>query len=192
MEEKYFWKIYDKMIESAQKDEEAANLLKSMYQKAEDYVAVRRMWNQMSEAEICRRDSDRRELHDLFIFSFNELIQYIELQTKENDWKKITNDRKSAGDFAEYIVRKKETIEERLDILGALSWALKYQAQVMFLINESRDTKDAKNKMVNQYGFHDRQAQAIIDMRLRAFTLPEKEKLAKEISEYQRWLDMLG
>ena len=130
-EKKVFWQIYDKFTEIAKKDPEAEKFLKRMFQAAEEYVTLRRKWKDLPVAEICRRNAERNELHDAFILSFYEMVECIEIQTKETWEKKICRNRRLMGDFAEYFVRTKEILEERVDILSALEGAQSHANQVM-------------------------------------------------------------
>ena len=118
-EKKVFWQICDKFTEIAKKDSEAEKLFKRMFRVAEEYVILRKKWKDLSEAEVCRRNAERNELHDAFILSFYEMVEYIEIQTKETWEQELCGNRRWMGDFAEYFVQRKEILEERMDILAA-------------------------------------------------------------------------
>ena len=189
-EKKVFWQICDKVTEIAKKDPEAEKLFKRMFRVAEEYVTLRKKWKDLSEAEVYRRNAERNELHDAFILSFYEMIEYIEIQTKERWEPKLCGNRRWMGDFAEYFVQQKEILEERVDILSALEWAQRHSNQVMYLLNASYDSQQAKNELINQYGFNAEQAQAICNQRMRAFLGAEKQRLADEIRDLQAGLSL--
>ena len=60
--------------------------------------------------------------------------------------------------------------EERAHILQGYLIALDNIDEVIHIIRNSRTTQDAKNGLMERFGLTDRQAQAIVDMRLRALT----------------------
>lgn len=73
--------------------------------------------------------------------------------------------------------------EERAHILQGLLIALDNIDEVISIIRGSRTTADAKEKLIERFGLTDVQAQAIVDMRLRALTGLEREKLEAEYKE---------
>ncbi len=73
--------------------------------------------------------------------------------------------------------------EERDHILQGLLIALDNIDEVIELIRSSKNTAEAKEKLINRFGLSDAQAQAIVDMRLRALTGLEREKLEDEHAE---------
>ncbi len=75
--------------------------------------------------------------------------------------------------------------EDRAHILEGLLKALDIIEQIIKTIRASKSTADAKANLVEQYDFSDVQAQAIVDMRLRALTSLELEKLQMEYQELQ-------
>ena len=70
--------------------------------------------------------------------------------------------------------------EERDHILQGLLIALDNIDEVIRIIRESASVQEAKNRLIERFGLDDVQAQAIVDMRLRALTGLEREKLEKE------------
>ena len=70
--------------------------------------------------------------------------------------------------------------EERDHILQGLLIALDNIDEVVKIIRESANVQEAKNRLTERFGLDDVQAQAIVDMRLRALTGLEREKLEKE------------
>lgn len=83
-----------------------------------------------------------------------------------------------ADDFTERLARKRE----RLTILEAIRWAQNNYDLMLSVINESQDVWTAKESLQNLFGFQECQAQAIVDMRVRAFSKTEK-KISAEIDE---------
>ena len=73
--------------------------------------------------------------------------------------------------------------EERAHILQGLLIALDNIDEVISIIRGSRTTQEAKEKLTERFGLTDVQAQAIVDMRLRALTGLEREKLEAEYQE---------
>ena len=73
--------------------------------------------------------------------------------------------------------------EERAHILEGLLIALDNIDEVIRIVRGSRTTQDAKNALCERFGLDDVQAQAIVDMRIRALTGLEREKLEEEHAE---------
>ena len=55
--------------------------------------------------------------------------------------------------------------------------------EVIAIIRGSRTTQEAKTKLMERFGLTDAQSQAIVDMRLRALTGLEREKLEAEYKD---------
>ncbi len=79
--------------------------------------------------------------------------------------------------------------EERAHILKGLLTALDYIDEVINIIRGSKNGAEAKEKLVERFELDDVQAQAIIDMRLRALTGLEREKLESEFSELSKKIE---
>ena len=73
--------------------------------------------------------------------------------------------------------------EERDHILQGLLIALDNIDEVIHIIRHSDNTPQAKERLMERFGLTDVQAQAIVDMRLRALTGLEREKLENEHKE---------
>ena len=73
--------------------------------------------------------------------------------------------------------------EERAHILQGLLIALDNIDEVINIIRNSQNTQEAKERLVDRFCLTDVQAQAIVDMRLRALTGLEREKLESEYEE---------
>lgn len=75
---------------------------------------------------------------------------------------------------------------ERVHILEGLLKALDDIDRVIQIIRSSRNVGEAKDRLVSALGLSDIQAQAIVDMRLRALTGLEREKLENEYEELMK------
>ncbi|MDE6615133.1 MAG: DNA gyrase subunit A [Lachnospiraceae bacterium] len=76
--------------------------------------------------------------------------------------------------------------EERAHILEGLLIALDNIDEVISIIRSSKSTAEAKEKLAGRFSLSDAQAQAIVDMRLRALTGLEREKIESEYAELQK------
>ena len=70
--------------------------------------------------------------------------------------------------------------EERAHILEGLLVALDHIDEVINIIRSSANIAEAKNRLIERFSLTDVQAQAIVDMRLRALTGLEREKIEGE------------
>lgn len=93
-----------------------------------------------------------------------------------------------------YLLHQKEVVtrrtrydlnkaEERDHILQGLLIALDHIDEVIKIIRGSQNTQTAKESLMERFGLSDAQAQAIVDMRLRALTGLERERLENEHRE---------
>ena len=73
--------------------------------------------------------------------------------------------------------------EERDHILQGLLIALDHIDEVIQIIRSSKNTQEAKERLIERFSLSEVQAQAIVDMRLRALTGLEREKLENEHKE---------
>ena len=81
--------------------------------------------------------------------------------------------------------------EERAHILKGLLIALDNIDEVISIIRGSKTTAIAKIGLIERFGLTDVQAQAIVDMRLRALTGLEREKLETEYAELVKKIEEL-
>ena len=93
-----------------------------------------------------------------------------------------------------YLIHQKDVVtrrtkydlnkaEERAHILQGLLIALDNIDEVINIIRSSRNTPEAKERLIERFSLTDVQAQAIVDMRLRALTGLEREKIEGEYAE---------
>lgn len=73
--------------------------------------------------------------------------------------------------------------ENRAHILEGLLKALEFIDEVIKIIRASKSTAEAKLNLIDRFQFSEIQAQAIVDMRLRALTGLEREKIENEYRE---------
>ena len=76
--------------------------------------------------------------------------------------------------------------EERAHILEGLLIALDHIDEVIHIIRSSANVQIAKAQLMERFGLSDAQSQAIVDMRLRALTGLEREKIENEYKELQK------
>lgn len=163
----------------------------SMVRSAHSYTYYRKNWNRFSIETLGRRNKERTINHDSFIEAINSLSGLIEEESISGlvPWRvALGNDRKIIGDFAEYIIDRLEKAKERIEILESIKWAQEHQNQVYYIVEHALDSIDAKIQIMQQFKFSENQAQAIIDMRVRAFSVDEREKIANELQEIFEWI----
>ncbi len=81
--------------------------------------------------------------------------------------------------------------EERAHILEGLLIALDNIDEVIHIIRSSANVQEAKEQLMARFGLSDAQAQAIVDMRLRALTGLEREKIENEYAELKKTIEQL-
>ncbi len=95
----------------------------------------------------------------------------------------------------EIIVRRTkfdlEKAEARMHILEALLVALDNIDEIIQIIRSSKNTAEAKERLMKRFKFTDIQAQAILDMQLKTLTGLEREKLEKEYAELEKLIKEL-
>ncbi len=79
----------------------------------------------------------------------------------------------------------------RAHILEGLLKALDNIDEIVHIIRHSPDTPTAKQTLMDRFDFSDKQAQAILDMRLARLTGLEREKLLEEYQELERTIAYL-
>lgn len=90
--------------------------------------------------------------------------------------------------FQEEVIRRRTRFEldkaqAREHILEGLKIALDHIDEVITLIRSSRTGEIAKNGLMEKFGLSEKQAQAILDMRLQRLTGLEREKIEAELAE---------
>ncbi|MCB5951247.1 DNA gyrase subunit A [Enterococcus sp. BWT-B8] len=84
---------------------------------------------------------------------------------------------------------EKSKAEARAHILEGLRIALDHIDEIISIIRGSSSDDEAKTALIGRFEFSDRQAQAILDMRLRKLTGLEREKIE---NEYQELLKLIA
>ena len=79
--------------------------------------------------------------------------------------------------------------EERAHILQGLLIALDHIDEVISIIRGSKNVAEAKEKLIERFALSEAQSQAIVDMRLRALTGLEREKLEEE---YRQLMELIA
>lgn len=98
--------------------------------------------------------------------------------------------------LAEFISHRKIVIRRRTEfdlrvaldrehILLGLSKALDHIDEIIALIKKSKDTDDAREKLMKTFKFSERQANAILDMRLQKLSGLERQKIEDELAQVQ-------
>ena len=82
-------------------------------------------------------------------------------------------------------------VQERSHILEGLLKALDHIDEVIHIIRASANAAEAKKNLMERFDLSDAQAQAIVDMRLRALTGLEREKLENEYKELMARIEQL-
>lgn len=142
-----------------------------------------------------KRDSNPQKV-------LNYLYKYTPLQTafNANMLALVDNEPKVLGIKSfldEYLKHRKVVItnrtlyllkkaREREHILEGLKKALDFIDEVIDLIRKSKDSDEAKAKLIKRFEFTEIQAQAILDMQLRRLAALEREKIENELKDIQK------
>ncbi|MGE4131383.1 MAG: DNA gyrase subunit A [Bdellovibrionales bacterium] len=81
--------------------------------------------------------------------------------------------------------------EARAHILEGLKKALDQIDAVIATIRASKEAEIARNALIAQFGFSEKQAQAILEMRLQRLTGLERQKIMDELAEVQKLITWL-
>ncbi|HML54920.1 MAG TPA: DNA gyrase subunit A [Solidesulfovibrio magneticus] len=81
--------------------------------------------------------------------------------------------------------------EERAHILEGLRIALDNIDEVVAIIRASKNAVEARERLMERFGLSERQAQAILDMRLQRLTNLERQKLIDEYNELIKLIEYL-
>ena len=102
-----------------------------------------------------------------------------------------------------YIVFQKEVVtrrtvfelnkaEARAHILEGLKIALDNIDDVINIIRSSKNSDIAKSTLMERFQLSDKQAQAILEMRLRRLTALERDKIEEELNEIMQYIEYLN
>ena len=182
------------MVNTAKLIEKIAELVKD---KKIDGITDLRDESDRSGMRICielRRDANANVI-------LNQLYKHTQLQDTfgvimlalVNNEPKVLN----LLDMLKYYLKHQEDVvtrrsqyelnkaEERAHLVEGLLIALDNIDEVIKIVRSSRTTQEAKDRLTERFGLTDVQAQAIVDMRIRALTGLEREKLEEEYAELQ-------
>lgn len=131
----------------------------------------------------------------------NQLLKHTQLQDTfgvimlalVNNEPKVLN----LSQMLEYYIKHQEDVvtrrtkydlnkaEERAHILEGLLIALDHIDEVIHIIRSSQNVQIAKAQLMERFGLSEAQSQAIVDMRLRALTGLERERLKTNIKSFR-------
>ena len=81
--------------------------------------------------------------------------------------------------------------EARAHVLEGFAIALEHLDEVIAIIRGAQDTATARGALMQRFEFSERQAQAILDMRLRALTALERQRVLDELEELRLRIEEL-
>ncbi|RLI77522.1 DNA gyrase subunit A [Archaeoglobales archaeon] len=174
----------------------------------------------LEEARTVRDESDREgirvvvELKGNAQTALNKLYMFTNLQTTfgiinlalVDGEPKILNLKDLISEYVDHrreIVRKRtefelKRAEERLHIVKGLKKAVEDIDNVISLIKSSKSPKEAKDRLIEKYEFSEKQADAILQMRMQKLTsmeiealINEYQDLIKKIEEYRQILSSI-
>lgn len=147
----------------------------------------------------------RRDVNPQIVL--NNLYKYTAMQTSfgvnmlalVDGQPRILNLKQALEHYLNYqieIIRRRTQFElnqaeDRAHILEGYRIALDHIDAVISLIRSSQTTKEAKEGLMNQFELTEKQAQAILDMRLQRLTGLEREKIESEYQELQKTIKRL-
>ena len=147
---------------------------------------------------ICKKDASAHVV-------LNNLLKYTQLQTAFNvnnialvkGRPRTLNLKQIITYFVahrhEVVVRRTqyelEQAEKRAHILEGLLKALDHIDEVIALIRGSRTPEEAKDGLIEKFGFSEIQARAILDMRLQRLVGLERDKLRAEYDELMKMIE---
>ncbi|AKN33144.1 DNA gyrase subunit A [Clostridium carboxidivorans P7] len=99
-------------------------------------------------------------------------------------------------EFQKEVIRRRTKFDldkalARAHILEGLRIALDHIDEVINLIRSSKNGEEAKNGLMNSFNLSEKQAQAILDMRLQRLTGLEREKIENEYKELENTIAYL-
>lgn len=146
----------------------------------------------------------RGEIPDVTI---NQLYQFTDLQVTfgcnmlalENGLPRTMNIKQFISAWVDHrieVVRRRtrfelKKAEARAHILEGYLKALDHLDAIVTLIRASKDRTEAKTALIGQYSFTDKQADAVLDLRLYQLTGLEREKVEKEYNELMAKIEEL-
>jgi DNA gyrase subunit A len=99
------------------------------------------------------------------------------------DFRREVVGRRAAYDLAQ--------AEARAHILEGFAIALEHLDEVIAIIRAAQDTASARTQLMERFELSERQAQAILEMRLRSLTAMERQRVLDELEELRALIDEL-
>lgn len=137
----------------------------------------------------------------------NKLYKHTQLQTTfgiilltiVNNEPKVLDLKSMITEFVNFrreVVTKRSIFElnkaeDRLHILEGFRIALDHIDEVISLIKQSRNTAEARAALMERFGFTEKQATSILEMRLQRLTSLEREKILEDYRVTQEEIDRL-
>lgn len=182
-----FRKIFEYMREDITLSLELKHQYDLVIKSANQYNFYRNMI--LGEENMEAINKKRKFYQDIFIDMLDQYADSIEEETAHKvAWRvALGSDKQKLGDFAEYISHVVESVMVRKTILEAIKWAQEHHNTVGDIIAGVADSMNARQQLMNQFGFCMEQAQAIIDMRLRMFCDKERKKISEEIDSLRAY-----
>jgi len=147
---------------------------------------------------ILKRDADNRVVENmLFKHTQMQITFGMIMLSLVNNRPEILTLRQMMGHWLEHredvIVRRTrydlKKAEDRAHILEGLRIALDHIDEVIALIKASKNTEEARTGLMSQFKLSEKQAQAILDMRLQRLTGLERQKIE---DEYKGLLELIA
>ncbi|AAC07064.1 DNA gyrase/topoisomerase IV subunit A [Aquifex aeolicus] len=87
---------------------------------------------------------------------------------------------------SKYFLKK---VQDRLHIVEGLLKAINFIDDIIERIRRSKDASEARNYLMEEFGLSEKQAQAVLDLRLQRLTSLEREKLLEEEKELREKIE---
>ena len=188
------------MVNKARLIEKIAELVKD---KKIDWITDLRDESDRQGMRVCielRRDANPNVVLNL-LFKHTQLQDTfgVTMLALVNNEPKVLN----LGEMLNYYLLHQEEVvtrrtkydlnkaEERAHILKGLLIALDNIDEVINIIRSSKNAQEAKDRLIERFALSDAQAQAIVDMRLRALTGLEREKIETEYADLMAKIEEL-
>lgn len=149
--------------------------------ESETVVTVEWNGEAIFSAKICDISEDESVMYwiksESIVLKDGVMLIPVEHQDEIN--KQIEESRKSV--FLEDVTNCADSIKSRKRNLEAIVWAQEHHNQIMYMSENAKDSVDFREQLMEQFGFNENQAQAIMDMRNRSFTIQERECVQEEL-----------
>ncbi len=133
-------------------------------------------------------------LNNLYKYTNMQITFGINMLALEDNVPRVLNIKELIGIFVKHrinILKRKTTFllnkaRDRAHVLEGLMRALEYIDEVVNIIKSSKNTQEARNKLKERFTLSDRQAQAILDMKLSRLVGLERKKLLEEYKQLNK------